>query len=147
MRFVSIGAALLALSSAGAQQPTPTSFHQLGEAILKELIETNTTGSSGNTTVADEKLAQRFRAAGFAAADVQIVGPEAKNRNLILRYRGSGAHKPILLLAHLDVVEAKRSDWTYDPFVLTEHDGYFYGRGTQDQKGGATLLTTTLLRL
>ena len=147
MRFVSIGAALLALSSAGAQQPTPTSFHQLGEAILKELIETNTTGSSGNTTVADEKLAQRFRAAGFAAADVQIVGPEAKNRNLIVRYRGSGAHKPILLLAHLDVVEAKRSDWTYDPFVLTEHDGYFYGRGTQDQKGGASTLAATLIRL
>src|SRR6185437_16663557 len=56
-------------------------------------------------------------------------------------------HKPILLLAHLDVVEAKRSDWTYDPFVLTEHDGYFYGRGTQDQKGGASTLAATLIRL
>jgi acetylornithine deacetylase/succinyl-diaminopimelate desuccinylase-like protein len=134
-------------SSAAAQQPSQTTFHQLGHAILRELIETNTTGSSGNTTIAADQLATRFRDAGFSEADVQVVGPTPRNRNLILRYRGSGARKPVLLLAHLDVVEAKREDWTYDPFRLTEHDGYFYGRGTQDQKGGAAALVTTLLRL
>jgi acetylornithine deacetylase/succinyl-diaminopimelate desuccinylase-like protein len=131
-----------------AQQPqTSTTFHQLGHAILRELIETNTTGSSGNTTLAAQQLQTRFTDAGFPAADAQVVGPTAKNRNLVVRYRGSGAHKPVLLLAHLDVVEARREDWTYDPFRLTESDGYFYGRGTQDQKGGAAMLVTTLLRL
>jgi acetylornithine deacetylase/succinyl-diaminopimelate desuccinylase-like protein len=130
-----------------AQEQSAKTFHQLGHAILRELIETNTTASSGNTTVAAQQLQTRFEDAGFAPADVQVVGPLAKNKNLVVRYRGSGAHKPVLLLAHLDVVEAKREDWTYDPFRLTEHDGYFYGRGTQDIKGGAALLVTTLLRL
>jgi len=140
-------ALILATTAAAQQQPASTTFHQLGHAILRELIETNTTGSSGNTTIAAGQLATRFRDAGFPEADVQVVGPTPKNLNLVVRYRGTGARKPILLLAHLDVVEAKREDWTYDPFRLTEHDGYFYGRGTQDQKGGATALVTTLLRL
>jgi acetylornithine deacetylase/succinyl-diaminopimelate desuccinylase-like protein len=130
-----------------AQEQSAKTFHQLGHAILRELIETNTTGSSGNTTTAAQQLQTRFEDAGFAATDVQVIGPTPKNRNLVVRYRGSGAHKPILLLAHLDAVEAKREDWTYDPFQLTEHDGYFYGRGTQDIKGGAALLVTTLLKL
>jgi acetylornithine deacetylase/succinyl-diaminopimelate desuccinylase-like protein len=130
-----------------AQQLTSATYHQLGHAILRELIETNTTGSSGNTTVAAQQLATRFHDAGFADADIQVIGPTPKNRNLVVRYHGSGARRPVLLLAHLDVVEAKRDDWTYDPFRLTEHDGYFYGRGTQDQKGGAAMLVTTLIRL
>jgi len=135
------------VASTGNTQQSPVTFHQLGHAILRELIETNTTASSGNTTIAAGQLATRFRDAGFPEADVQVMGPTPKNMNLVVRYRGSGARKPILLLAHLDVVEAKREDWTYDPFQLTEHDGYFYGRGTQDQKGGAATLVTTLLRL
>jgi acetylornithine deacetylase/succinyl-diaminopimelate desuccinylase-like protein len=146
MRFSFVCAGLVLASAASAQQ-SPATFHQLGHAILRELIETNTTGSSGNTTIAAGQLATRFRDAGFPEADVKVVGPTPKNLNLVVRFRGSGARKPILLLAHLDVVEAKREDWTYDPFSLTEHDGYFYGRGTQDQKGGAAMLVTTLLRL
>lgn len=138
--------ATIAGAPAAAQQPAQA-FHQLGHAILRELIETNTTASSGNTTVAAEQLATRFHNAGFSEADAQVVGPTPKNRNLVVRYRGSGAHKPVLLLAHLDVVEARREDWTYDPFQLTEQGGYFYGRGTQDVKGGAAMLATTLLRL
>jgi acetylornithine deacetylase/succinyl-diaminopimelate desuccinylase-like protein len=131
-----------------AQQPAIT-FHANGHAILREAIETNTTGSSGNTTDLANKLAARFRAAGFPATDIQIVGPTPKNQNLVVRYRGKPgtAKKPILLLAHLDVVEAKREDWTYDPFKFTETGGFFYGRGTQDQKGGAATLAATLLRL
>jgi acetylornithine deacetylase/succinyl-diaminopimelate desuccinylase-like protein len=146
MRYVAT-AALALLARAAVAQQSPATSHQLGHAILRELIETNTTGSSGNTSVVAEQLQVRFHDAGFPDADVQVVGPTPKNRNLVVRYRGTGAHKPVLLLAHLDVVEAKREDWTYDPFKLTEHDGYFYGRGTQDQKGGAAMLVTTLLRL
>jgi acetylornithine deacetylase/succinyl-diaminopimelate desuccinylase-like protein len=137
----------MAISNPLPAQLSSTTFHQLGHAVLRELIETNTTASSGNTTIAAEQLATRFRDAGFAEADVQVVGPTTKNRNFVVRYRGTGVHKPVLLLAHLDVVEAKHDDWTYDPFQLTEHDGYFYGRGTQDVKGGAAMLATTLLRL
>ncbi|HEV8449659.1 MAG TPA: M20/M25/M40 family metallo-hydrolase [Gemmatimonadaceae bacterium] len=140
-------AALLIAAPALAQQPSRSDYHALGRAILRELIETNTTASAGNTTVAAEQLQVRFKDAGFAPEDDQVVGPTPKNRNLVVRYRGSGAHKPVLLLAHLDVVEAKRDDWTYDPFVLTEKDGYFYGRGTQDVKGGAAMLVAALLRM
>src|SRR3954471_8821002 len=105
-----IALAVITLSTAStvaAQQQSSTTFHQLGHAILRELIEVNTTASSGNTTVAAEQLQVRFKDAGFPAADVQVVGPTPKNRNLIVRYRGSGSRKPVLLLAHLDVVEAK----------------------------------------
>jgi acetylornithine deacetylase/succinyl-diaminopimelate desuccinylase-like protein len=124
-----------------------TPHQQLGREIYKELVETDTTHSTGDTTKAAELLAGRFRAAGFPEADVQVIGPGATNRNLIVRYRGSGAKSPIVLLAHLDVVEAKREDWSLDPFKLTEKDGFFYGRGTSDDKDGATTLTAALLRL
>lgn len=128
-------------------QRSSSAFHANGRAILRELVETNTTASSGNTTFAARKMAARFLAAGFPQADVQIVGPADKNRNLVVRYRGRGAARPVLLLAHLDVVEARREDWSFDPFTLTERDGYFYGRGTQDQKGGAAALVAALLRM
>ena len=131
-----------------AQQPSATTYHQLGHAILRELIETNTTASSGNTTVVADQLGVRFSDARFADADVQVVGPTPRNRNLVVRYRGtSGARKPVLLLAHLDVVEAKRDDWTYDPFKLTETDGYFYGTRHAGPKGRGGELCTALLRL
>ncbi len=147
-RFASLAVAVaFAATPVVAQQPPSSNFHQLGHAILRELIETNTTASAGNTTTAAEQLQVRFKDAGFAPEDDQVIGPTVKNRNLVVRYRGSGAHKPVLLIAHLDVVEAKREDWTIDPFVLTERDGYFYGRGTQDQKGGAAMLVSALLRL
>jgi acetylornithine deacetylase/succinyl-diaminopimelate desuccinylase-like protein len=127
--------------------PTPTSYQQLGREIYKELIETDTTHSTGDTTKAAELLARRFRAAGFPEADIQIIGPAPTNRNFIVRYRGTGEKPPVVLMAHLDVVEAKREDWSLDPFKLTEQDGYFYGRGTSDDKDGATTLSVALLRL
>ena len=122
-------------------------FQQLGKSVLKTLIETNTTPTTGNTTIAAQKMADLFLAAGFPAVDVQVVGPVERNKNLVVRYRGTGARRPLLLMGHIDVVEALRSDWTVDPFVLTEQDGYYYGRGTQDMKGGAATLVTSLLRL
>src|SRR5690348_5473488 len=125
----------------------PTPYQQMGRDLYRELIETDTSHSTGDTTKAAELLAARFRAAGFPEGDVQVLGPEERNKNLVVRYRGTGTRQPVLLLAHLDVVEAKREDWTFDPFKLTEQDGYFYGRGTSDDKNGVATLTSALLRL
>ena len=136
--------------SAGAQAPL-TPYQSLGRDILRELVETNTEYSIGSTTKAAERMAARFRAAGFPAADVQIVGPDtgrdAKDRNLVVRYRGAGRRRPILLIGHLDVVEARPSDWVLDPFTLTERDGHFYGRGTLDMKNGDASWVAALLRM
>ena len=128
-----------------------TDYERMGRAVLKELIETDTTHSTGSTTVAAERMAARLVAAGFPPADVVVVhAPEksaATKGNLVARYRGNGVRKPVLLIAHLDVVEARREDWSMDPFILTEKDGYFYGRGTHDQKGGAATLVSAFVRL
>jgi len=115
--------------------------------IFKQLVEINTTHSVGDTTKAAEAMAARFKAAGFSDADVRVLGPSAKRGNLVVRYRGTGAKRPMVLMAHLDVVEAKREDWSMDPFVLTEKDGYFYGRGTADDKTMAAVFVANLLRL
>jgi len=145
-----LGASITLAAFAGAQAPSQP-YQTLGRAILRELVETNTTYSAGSTTRAAELLAARFRAAGFPASDVQIVGPstgrDAKDRNLVVRYRGRGARRPILLIGHLDVVEAKRADWVLEPFTLTERDGHFYGRGTLDMKNGAASWVSALLRM
>jgi acetylornithine deacetylase/succinyl-diaminopimelate desuccinylase-like protein len=118
--------------------------------IYKELVETNTTDSVGSTTVAAEALAARLRAEGFAAEDVRVlVHPgNARKGNLVVRLRGTGARKPLALLAHLDVVEARKEDWSdgLDPFKLTEREGYFYGRGTSDDKAMAAIFVANLIR-
>ena len=109
---------------------------QLSHDIFKQLIEINTTDSVGNVTTASEAIAQRFRDGGYPNSDLYIGGPNDRKKNLVVRLHGSGAHKPVLLIGHLDVVEARREDWTTDPFQFVEKDGYFYGRGTQDMKDG-----------
>jgi acetylornithine deacetylase/succinyl-diaminopimelate desuccinylase-like protein len=153
MRHPLLVAALIACGVAApgvrtsAVQQKPDANSQLERAILKELIEINTTDSSGDVTKASEAVAVRLRGAGFAASDVQVVGPSPKKRNLVARLRGTGRAKPILLIAHLDVVEARRSDWSFDPFVFREQDGYFYGRGTSDIKDGVAALVAMLIRL
>src|SRR5262245_42205879 len=115
--------------------------------ILKQLIEINTTDSVGNNTQAAEAMAARLKAAGFPASDIQVLGPDPRKGNLVLRWRGTGARRPLLLLAHLDVVEAKREDWSFDPFVFLEKDGFFYGRGTSDDKSMAAQFVANLIRL
>jgi acetylornithine deacetylase/succinyl-diaminopimelate desuccinylase-like protein len=120
---------------------------KLAREIFKQLIEINTTDSVGNTTIAAEAMAMRLREAGYPAGDVQILGPNARKGNLVARLRGTGAHKPILLLGHLDVVEARREDWSMDPFQFIEKDGFFYGRGTLDIKGGDAILMVNMIRL
>ncbi len=121
--------------------------NQLVREIYKELIEINTTDSNGDTTKAAQAVAARLKAAGFPEADMQVLGPHPRKGNLIARYRGTGKRKPLLLLAHLDVVEALREDWSLDPFKLTEKDGFFYGRGTGDDKAMAAIWVATFIRL
>src|SRR5713226_641250 len=116
-------------------------------AIFQQLIETNTSDSAGNVTKASEGMAKRLLAAGFPEKDVTVAGPNERKKNLVVRYHGSGQKKPILFIGHLDVVEARREDWSVDPFQFIEKDGYFYGRGTQDMKEGDAILVESFLRL
>ena len=129
-----------------SQSQIDDATRQLSHDIFKQLIEINTTDSVGNVSTAAEAMAQRFREAGFPESDLQLLGPNDRKKNLVVRLHGSGQHKPVLLLGHLDVVEARREDWTTDPFQFVEKDGYYYGRGTQDMKDGDAILVTTLIR-
>jgi acetylornithine deacetylase/succinyl-diaminopimelate desuccinylase-like protein len=137
--------AFLFSSTTSAQIDDAT--RQLSHDIFKQLIEINTTDSVGSVTAASEAMAKRFRDAGFPESDLQVIGPNDRKKNLVVRFRGTGKHKPVLLIGHLDVVEARREDWTTDPFEFVDKDGYFYGRGTQDMKSGDAIMVTTLLRM
>lgn len=146
--MIFLGFLLIAGSAAAtlfAQQTQDA--HKLAYDIYKQLIETNTTESVGNMTTAANDIAARLRTAGFPASDVVVLGPDARHGNVVARIHGTGAHKPILFIAHLDVVEANRADWSLDPFKLTEKDGFFYGRGTSDVKDGDAILTANFIRL
>src|SRR5262249_13062256 len=137
----------VAFSSVAAAQPlSPT--QREAHAIYQELIDINTTHSKGSTTKAAAAVAKRLRAAGFAEKDIHLLGPTPTKGGLVARWRSAApAHRPLLLLAHLDVVEAKREDWSVDPFTLLERDGYFYGRGTLDDKAMAAIFVANLIRM
>jgi acetylornithine deacetylase/succinyl-diaminopimelate desuccinylase-like protein len=151
------GGLLAALLSTTAFAQTPTGMmgplrpdQQAFRELYEELIETNTTVTNGSCTEASAKMAARLKAAGFADEQLIAFGvPEhPKDGGLVAIYPGtSKSSKPMLLLAHIDVVEAKREDWTRDPFTLIEENGYFYGRGTVDDKAQAAMWTDTLIRL
>jgi acetylornithine deacetylase/succinyl-diaminopimelate desuccinylase-like protein len=137
-------ALLLALLLAQASPSDPENV--LVRDLLRELIEINTTHSVGSTGKAAEAMAARLRTAGFATSDVQVLGPNSAHANLVARLRGTGVRKPILLISHLDVVEARKEDWTTDPFQFVEKDGYIYGRGTIDIKSGDAILVAEFIR-
>ncbi|MGA9356356.1 MAG: M20/M25/M40 family metallo-hydrolase, partial [Terriglobales bacterium] len=140
---------LLAIQQANAQktvQPDEAT-HRLAHDMFKQLIEINTTDSVGSVTAAAEAMAQRFRDAGFPESDIHVLGPNDRKKNLVVRLHGSGKHKPVLLIGHLDVVEARREDWSTDPFKLVEQEGYFYGRGSSDMKDGDAIMSATLMRM
>jgi acetylornithine deacetylase/succinyl-diaminopimelate desuccinylase-like protein len=129
------------------QAQAPEQTRQMAREIFKQLIEINTTDSVGNVTTAAEAMAKRLRDAGFSGDDVIVAGPNDRKKNLVARFRGTGARKPILFIGHLDVVEALRADWSTDPFEFIEKDGYFYGRGTEDMKEGDAILIANFIRL
>ena len=120
---------------------------EMARRIFKQLVEINTSESVGSTTKAAEAMAAWFRGAGFDDTDVQILGPDQRHGNLVVRIHGTGVRPPVLFICHLDVVEAKREDWSTDPFQFIEKDGYFYGRGTADVKDGDAILITDFIRL
>ena len=139
---------VLAVSSASAQNSAmpPDAERQLAREIYKEMVEIKSGYTTGATTPVAEAAAKRLRAAGFPPADIFVGGASPAKANLVVRYRGTGKRKPILLLAHTDVVEAKREDWSIDPFTFLEKDGYFYGRGTGDDKAQAAIWIANLIR-
>ena len=143
----------VACHCSAAQSPLPPASaddRAQAKAIFKELIEINTTDTPlGNVTTGTTAMQKRFLDAGFASGDVQLLGPDARKMNLVVRYRavGSPTEKPVVFLCHIDVVEALRADWSVDPFQFVEKDGYFYGRGTQDMKESDAALVATFLRL
>ncbi len=144
--FVGLFSVVINIHAESAVQPDEAT-RRLAHDIFKQLIEINTTDSIGSVTAAAEAMAQRFRDAGFPESDIHVLGPNDRKKNVVVRLHGSGKHKPVLLIGHLDVVEARRADWTTDPFTLVEQGGYFYGRGTSDMKDGDAIMSATLIRM
>jgi len=144
MRLVLLS--LCVWSAWAADNMPPAAEQKLAREIHKEMIEVKSGFTTGSTTPIAESVAARFKAAGFPASDIFVGGVIPTKANVVVRYHGTGVRKPILLLAHIDVVEAKREDWSFDPFVFLEKDGYFYGRGTADDKAQAAVWVATLLR-
>jgi acetylornithine deacetylase/succinyl-diaminopimelate desuccinylase-like protein len=153
MAAMACGVLALGGASDVAAQSAATKFPEqdrvLARSIFKQLIETNTQDSNGSVTAAAAEMRQRLLDAGFPAEDLVLAGPNARKENLVARYRGrpGSTLKPILTICHLDVVEARRADWTTDPYQFVEKDGYFYGRGTQDIKEEDAALVETFLRM
>ena len=141
--------AAFAWGTASAAAP-PDADQQLAREIYKEMIEIRSGYSTGSTTPLAEMVAARLRAAGFPDSDIFVGGASPKKANLVVRYHagklGAGGEKPILLLAHTDVVEANREDWSTDPFQFIEKDGYYYGRGASDDKAQAAVWIANLIR-
>jgi acetylornithine deacetylase/succinyl-diaminopimelate desuccinylase-like protein len=142
-------AALAILAALTASLAAASPDTQDARDIFKQLIEINTTDSVGSTTLAAQAMAQRLLAAGFPKADVVVLGPNDRKGNLVARYRGKPGStlKPILIIGHLDVVEAQRQDWSTDPFKFVEKDGYYYGRGTQDMKESDAIAVADFIRM
>ena len=147
MRRLSALLAFFAIPATSLAQATPSPHDSLAREILAQLIGINTGPAAGEMSKATAAMAERLRTAGYPATDVQLAGPDPRYQNLVARLRGRDSlAKPILLMAHVDVVEALRADWSMAPYELREQDGYFYGRGTTDNKGGAAVLVANMIR-
>jgi acetylornithine deacetylase/succinyl-diaminopimelate desuccinylase-like protein len=144
--FLRVLFCLAPLACFGASTMPPEADQQLAHDIYKEIIEIKSGFTTGATTPVAQAVAKRLRAAEFPDSDIFIGGAIPTKANLVVRFHGAGRLKPILLLAHTDVVEARREDWSMDPFVFTEKDGYFYGRGTADDKAQAAVWIANLIR-
>ncbi|NKB33797.1 MAG: M20/M25/M40 family metallo-hydrolase [Pseudomonadales bacterium] len=151
MRISSLRMWLIVLSlsfsvMAQAQREIPEDDRQLLYEIYKELVEYKTTGSEQNNTIAVEGMAAWLQSAGFDAQDIFIGGALPHKGNLVARFRGTGDAEPIVMMAHIDVVEANRDDWNLDPFILNEDENYFYGRGTLDDKAMSAIFVANFVR-
>ncbi len=144
LRFASL--AIVPLACFAASNMPPEADQRLARDIFKEIVEIKSGYTTGATTPVVDAIAKRLRAAGFSDADMFIGGAIPKKANLVVRYRGAGKRKPLLLLAHTDVVEARREDWSMDPFQFLEKDGYYYGRGSSDDKAQVTAWVENLIR-
>jgi acetylornithine deacetylase/succinyl-diaminopimelate desuccinylase-like protein len=142
-------AILIFVSLLAVTPPMDEATRRLSHDTLEELIDINTTDSVGSTTTAANAMAKHLLDAGFPRPDVRVLGPNDRKGNLVARIHsgGNASLKPILMIGHLDVVEARRADWSTDPFRLVERDGWFYGRGTQDMKSCDVALIITFIRL
>jgi acetylornithine deacetylase/succinyl-diaminopimelate desuccinylase-like protein len=136
----------LCAASLRAQNVRPEAEKKLAHDIYKEFVEIQSGYTTGATTPVAQAAAARLRAAGFPESDIFMGGANPRKDNLVVRYHGAGVRKPILLLAHTDVVEAKREDWSTDPFQFIERDGFFYGRGTGDDKAQAAVWIANLIQ-
>ncbi len=146
MRIALLCMTCLFVSSLSAQERTP--HQQMAVSIFQELIEINTTQSIGDNTKAAEAMAARLIEAGFAERDVKVIVPAPRKGNLVARYRSPIPTKPpVLVLAHIDVVEADPADWSVDPFSFIEKEGYFYGRGTVDDKDESAIAVANLIKM
>ena len=147
LRLLAAVALISVTTTAVAADPMPLNPNQqLAHDIYKELVEINTSQSVGDTYQAAQAMAARLKAAGFSDADLQTFQTAPKRGNLVARIHGTGKRKPILLLAHIDVVEALRADWHSDPYTLVEQDGYYYGRGSGDDKFMAATFVANMAR-
>ncbi len=147
LRLFLASAAVIALGLSARAQDSAQPDEALFRAIYRELIEINTTESVGDTLIAAKAMSKRFTDAGFPESDVQVLSSGPRKGDMVARLRGTGAKKPMLLVAHMDVVEAKREDWDFDPFKLQEQDGFFRARGAIDDKAMAAIFVATLIRL
>src|SRR5436190_2197104 len=149
LRFA-VSCVILCIALLSAQTPPGAGrdYRSLARDIFKELVEIKSTESGVGSTPAAEAVSRRLRAAGFPEKDIQVGGPAPQKKNVVVRLRGAGKARPILIIGHLDVVEARKEDWSpdLDPFTFVERDGYFYGRGTQDMKGAAAIALTNFIR-
>jgi acetylornithine deacetylase/succinyl-diaminopimelate desuccinylase-like protein len=144
--FRGLTLALAPLVCFAASNLPPEADQRLAHDIYREIIEIKSGYTTGSTTPVAEAAARYLRTAGFANSDIFLGGASPQKANLVVRYHGTGKLKPILLLAHTDVVEARREDWSLDPFTFTEKDGYYYGRGTADDKAQAAVWIANLIR-
>ena len=148
MRLVSSTGILWSLLAVAASAQSPTAQRALERAIFKELIEVNTSDSAGHTPELAAAIATRLKAAGFPDNDITVLGFNPRYQSLVARYRGrASGKKPIMLMAHLDVVDARKEDWSFDPYVFKEDGGFYYGRGTNDNKAGVATLVANFIRL
>jgi acetylornithine deacetylase/succinyl-diaminopimelate desuccinylase-like protein len=136
----------IAMGQSSQQGNASSPTNALARDLFREVIEINTTMNVGSSKAA-EAMAARLKEAGFTESDMQLAGPHPQNMNLVVRYKGKGTLRPVLFIAHLDVVEALRQDWSMDPFTFIEKDGFFYGRGTSDMKCEVADIVANFIRL